>query len=343
MGRRTNIEWADSTLNLWFGCTKVSPACDHCYAEAWAKRSGLAQWGPQAERVRAKHWLQELEAISRLAARAHRPWFVFVNSLSDIFDNAADPAWRAEAFAAFRMHPHLTFVLCTKRIGNAEAMIAAAGGLPPNCAILVTVIDQDEANRDVPRLLALKAKVRPAFVGLSLEPLLGPVDLQDIPLPDGRSMQALRGSIWRGSYWTEDCPVIDWVIVGFESGPGARVGHPAWARDLRDQCSVHGSAFLFKQWGEYVPVHYDSDDRPDVEPTVAVAFNGAVDLQKPFTLPPISGERPRWRQMAKVGKKAAGRRLDGQLHDARPSSARALSETARTTSSAVSAVQPLQG
>jgi protein gp37 len=341
----TKIEWADSTLNLWFGCTKVSPACDHCYAESWAKRSGLVGWGPHAPRVQAKHWREQLAAISRLALAARRPWFVFVNSLSDFFDNAAEDAWRAEAFTAFREHPSVTFLLVTKRIGNAEAMIAAAGGLPPNCALLITVIDQPEADRDIPKLLQLKASLSPAFVGVSVEPLLEAVDLAPWLDPEGlcegcdtpgcertdvpRAEQCPRNrAIYdyaEGPSDAEGCPAwiartprtLDWVIVGGESGPGARPMHPDWARDLRDQCAEAGASFLFKQWGEWAPGECSSSPQTRTQPTAdwfaegwlfsKVSPSEAADMS-------VDDEPTVWR----LGKKDAGRKLDGALHDARP-------------------------
>jgi len=309
MARSTSIEWADSTLNIWFGCTKVSAACDHCYAEAWSKRSALVKWGPGETRVQAKHWREELEAISRLAAKAGRPWFVFVNSLSDFFDNEADDALRAEALAAFRLHPRVTFILLTKRIGNAHGMLVRAGGLPPNCAAMITAIDQEEASRDIPKLLVLKQWHWPAFVGVSIEPQLGPIDLTDLDtmaLRHCERIDALRG-IGKDflGVAARQLPRLDWVICGFESGPKSRPGHPEWARALRDQCDAAGVAFLFKQWGEWAACQSSDGEWP-------TDAHGHVRLDPDGSLSP-SG----W-PMQKVGKKHAGRRLDGETYDARP-------------------------
>ena len=293
MGIETGIEWADSTLNIWFGCTKITPACDFCYAEAWAKRSGLVKWGNHP-RVAAKHWRKALADISKKALKKGGPHFVFVNSLSDFFDNQADPALRAEALEEFRKHPHLTFLLLTKRPQNIIPLIAplanaaleseisrSMSGLQPprafepwewphNVAIGTTIEDRKRLEKNAPALADAIVALNPAFGFWSVEPLL-----EDL----GNVEAYLCGPA-----------AIAWMIVGGESGGNARPTHPAWVRPLRDSCLRMGVAFLFKQWGTW---HADALLHTD-----------------------LAGNCPPPRM--KIGKKLAGRLLDGIEHNDRP-------------------------
>jgi protein gp37 len=176
--------------------------------------------------------------------------------------------------------------------------------LYPNVWLGATITSQEEADRDIPKLLALDARVR----FLSMEPLLGPVDLvpylYDIHLPVGQALH--------------------WVIVGGESGPGARAMHPAWARNLRDQCAAAGVAFLFKQWGEWVP---RSDCYHTFEDGKSCADYDPGATQWPCIRLTESGHDGRQlgnedggddAYMQRIGKKAAGRLLDGRTHDGFP-------------------------
>lgn len=300
----SKIEWCDHTFNPWMGCTKVSPACDHCYAEVSGparvhRARGVEMWGPQGQRVRtsAANWRQPLRwnaEAQRLGVR----YRVFCASLADVFDNAVPDEWRLDMFQLIGDTPNLDWLLLTKRIGNAEGMYQAAMGpswadnaaWPSNVWIGATVVNQAEANRDIPKLLAVPAAKR----FLSMEPLLehvivfsldGPVDV-----PHGAKSP------------------IDWVIVGGESGPHARPMHPAWVRDMADQCAEAGVAFFFKQWGEFMPpesasTRYPANDWRDVVDSTGatrpVRFVGDAVLESS-------------RQVVRVGKKAAGRLLDGR-------------------------------
>jgi protein gp37 len=209
MSDQTGIEWADSTFNPWMGCTKVSPACDHCYAERDTKRFGRVEWGQGKPRVRtsAGNWKKPLQwntqafvecpecqwrgewreadvrngccpscnHLPRLFKPARRR--VFCASLADVFDNEVDPAWRDDLFALIESTPNLDWMLLTKRIGNVQNMlrqILRLNGLPPNVWLGATICNQEEADRDIPKLLAVPAAVR----FLSMEPLLGAVDIE---------------------------------------------------------------------------------------------------------------------------------------------------------------------
>ncbi len=319
MSENTKIEWCDATVNHWAGCTAISPACDNCYAKRMAGRLWGTQWGPAQPRHQFAGADEALRALDRKAKRLGRPLRVFHNSLSDFFDNEVPVQWRISAMRSIVETPNLIHILLTKRIGNAAAMLDVAfravhgqrekwaDNVPSNVWIGATIVNQPEADRDIPKLLAMPAAKR----FLSMEPLLGPVDLTAVkhtvsPGFFGDSLEwHHRPHDERYTKW----PGIDWVIVGGESGPGARPIHPDWARSLRDQCEAAGVPFLFKQWGEWLPA---KDGRSITGPTLVL--EGAA----PFT------DHPQWhgfedgQRVARVGKKAAGRLLDGRTWDEVP-------------------------
>lgn len=315
MAETTNIEWCDATFNPWLGCTKVSPGgCANCYAEvstpARVKRAaGVETWGPHGQRQRtsAHNWKQPL-AWNAKAEREGRRLRVFCASLADVFDNAVPPVWRADLFKLIGDTPHLDWLLLTKRIGNVGNMIPFGWqdfGCPPNVWIGATVVNQEEANRDIPKLLDVPARVR----FLSIEPMLGPVYVEDIPDPAGGvCLKPLAGLRWvgNGQGRSEVRSLggrIDWVICGGESGHEARPMNPHWARNLRDQCASSNVAFLFKQWGEWLP----GSQARDVGDQMAVV--GACTRGYRWD----DGTHS-WR----IGKPAAGRLLDGITHDGFP-------------------------
>ncbi len=325
MAENTKIEWAHHTFNPWTGCTKVGPGCDHCYAEGWAKRSGQVEWGPGAVRRRTSeaNWRKPL-AWNAEAARLGIRYRVFCASLADVFDNEVPAEWRADLFDLIARTPHLDWLLVTKRIGNVGRMVEAATcmtHLPGNVWLGITVVNQAEADRDIPKLLATPAAVR----FLSMEPLLGPVDMARW-LDDGSNEMALAST-------------LSWVIVGGESGPGARPMHPQWARDIRDQCEAAGVPFLFKQWGEWETGFQRSDGTPVFrqfdthEQWVAKAaswVNGGICLDRNGKQLQRGADMAEARDagnfpvtiMHKVGKKKAGRLLDGREHNGYPGGAR---------------------
>ncbi|WP_065321738.1 phage Gp37/Gp68 family protein [Tritonibacter mobilis] len=181
----TKIEWTDFTVNFWEGCQKVGPGCDHCYAEARDTRfTGGKHWGPGAPRRKVKGGIAKLRKINRDAEAfhaAHGRWpRVFCSSLSDVFDKAVDPEWRREACAEIEAADNTRIQMLTKRIGNVLKMVPATwlqDGWPSHVGLMITVVNQEEANRDVPKLLDLKTRFGIPWVGLSMEPLLGPVDI----------------------------------------------------------------------------------------------------------------------------------------------------------------------
>ena len=288
MGANSKIEWTDHTFSPWTGCTKVSPACDHCYAEGWAKRSGHVEWGSGQPRRRTSdaNWLMPLKWNREAERTGVRPR-VFCASLADVFDNAVDPQWREDLFDLIAATPNLDWLLLTKRIGNVGNMLPVPFDFDkhfPNVWLGATVVNQEEADRDIPKLLDVPARVR----FLSMEPLLGPVDLRALQYGEGE-IDALKPyqwedviAAWRDTTpeWVEDFEdwfgvtlndglsgpmhaALDWVIVGGESGHGARPMSPDWARSIRDQCEEAGVALFVKQMGGSRDKRGELFDLPD--------------------------------------------------------------------------------
>lgn len=314
MGENTKIEWARHTFNPFYGCQKVSPACGSCYAEAWAKRSGLVGWGPHAPRRRSSPtaWKEPLkwDKAARAAGERHS---VFGPSLGDPFDNQIDPEWRCDYFDLIRATPNLIYLLLTKRPQNIIKMVDAVGLLPDNVALGTTVEDQPRADQNIPHLLAAKAAVSPLFVFLSCEPMLGSTNLAAIRAPHWaltQTMNALTGACSPSLAGIAPVGWIDWVICGGESGPNARPMHPAWARALRDQCATAGTPFFFKQWGAWHPHNFDSNlslkGEVCVWPDSHTGAGGANDHAGAGA------------EMDRVGKERAWWILDGVEHKAFP-------------------------
>ncbi|WP_186239378.1 phage Gp37/Gp68 family protein [Burkholderia gladioli] len=246
---------------------------------------------------------------------------VFCASLADVFDNAVPAAWRRDLAALIEATPALDWQLLTKRIGNAAAMLVDMfpAGTPDHVWLGATVVNQAEADRDVPKLLATPARVR----FLSIEPMLGPVDL-------GRAWhgEAAVGGRCPGRYLPAlrevPRPSISWVIAGGESGPGARPAHPDWFRSLRDQCAEASVPFLFKQWGEYLPwTHFHSaciDDRPEQTRFQTMEWIGDqwADIGYPLAADSADGDIDGLQCVGRVSKRAAGRLLDGVEHNGFP-------------------------
>jgi protein gp37 len=246
MAENSKIQWTTHTFNPWVGCTKVSPGCDHCYAEAMMDtRMKRVTWGAGNPRLRTgePYWRQPLRwnEKAKAAGERHR---VFCASLADVFDNEIDPAWRGDLFDLIYRTPDLDWLLLTKRIGNAAAMIEEARVsrvyLPrwwpwPNVWLGATVVNQEEADRDIPKLLAAPAAVR----FLSIEPILGPISLRWLIGP--------RRDRATNEY--DGLRALDWVIVGGESGPKARPTIIGWVRDIVRECMTAGVPVFVKQLG----------------------------------------------------------------------------------------------
>lgn len=286
MSEKTAIEWCDATFNPWIGCTKISPACDDCYAarSTPARAMGIA-WGPGEPRRRTAEstWAAPKRWAKAAAKAGHRPR-VFCASLADWLDNEVPIAWLLEMLDLIRCTPELDWLLLSKRIGNwprrlsdawdegmhpvrvTEDRVALlqwiedwlADKPPANVWLGATVATQEEADRDVPKLLAVPARVR----FLSIEPMLGPIDLTNIRVPlAGESytegnVLVHKSCLDRGA----PRPAIDWVICGGESGPKARPLHVEWMHSLVAQCASAGVAVNVKQLGR--KVHSGGTTRP---------------------------------------------------------------------------------
>ena len=225
MAENTKIQWADHTYNPWIGCTMVSPACDHCYAEAWDRR-GMQQkasrWGAHATRTRTKT-RPNLRKWNRKAAEHGIRYRVFCASLADIGDNhrSIEPSWRRDLVSDIRAYQNLDFLLLTKRPQNiAKLYPDLMENWPANAWMGVSTENREEMLRRGEALAALPARI----TFWSAEPLLE--DLGQIP------------------------PGImpSWIITGGESGTDYRATNPDWVRSLRDQCAHAGVPFLLKQW-----------------------------------------------------------------------------------------------
>jgi protein gp37 len=351
---KTTIEWtknddgsAGRTWNVVTGCDKTSPGCDHCYAENIARRFAGGPGFPNGFAVTVHP--------ERLTAplRWRKPTRVFVNSMSDMFHAGIPDELIAQMFAVMAATPQHTYQILTKRHGRMRSLLnsptfeiqvfqASADlelrvPLAPswplrNVHVGVSVEDQKWADIRIPALIDTPAAVR----FLSCEPLLGPIDL--------------IGDVHAGHDWytdfgqpvcltcsTEDTTVayferehrihgIDWVIVGGESGPGARPMHPDWARSLRDQCNEAEVPFFFKQHGEWAP-------RSGLAPEELVNL---WDEKRVTYVHPADGRTQShgdwgmhdhlegWAAVQRVGKHAAGRELDGRTWDEMPRVAEAV-------------------
>lgn len=340
--RDTGISWTDETWNPVVGCSIVSPACTNCYAMGMAARiermsGGATHYAGTTRTVNGKPvWTGTLarapDHILTAPLRWKRPRRVFVNSMSDLFHEDMPEEWIDDVFAVMALSPQHTFQVLTKRPERMQAYLCddwakrarlavegltlpvlskAAGDAQDrlrrytasdfphpleNVWLGVTAEDQARADERIPLLLVTPAAVR--FV--SAEPLLGPIDYRRIKLTDT--------STYNGSLVTVDvlsARYLNWIIVGGESGPSSRPTHPDWVRSIRDQCVEAGVAFHFKQRGDWSWLEPDDGEWPTDMPS--------------FCRLGVDGRRsPDGWPMQKVGKRFAGRTLDGKIHDAFP-------------------------
>lgn len=258
MGENSLIQWTDHTFNPWRGCHKISEGCKNCYAEALVtKRQGLPVWGQDAARkVAAESTWQNPVKWNRDAARDGVKRRVFCASLADVFEDYRGPdrlaisAARERLFALILSTPNLIWLLLTKRPENVRHMVPPAWlqAFPANIWIGCTAENQDRAEQRVPHLLSVPAVVR--FV--SYEPALGPVDWTRLRmLPVDSDPQAYLNALTGHVAGPDDVLShhIDWLIVGGESGPGARPFNPVWADWAVSQCKTAGVPVFVKQMG----------------------------------------------------------------------------------------------
>lgn len=351
MSDKSIIEWTDATWNPITGCSVVSAGCKHCYAMKLAgtrlqrhrSRAGLTvdtKSGPVwTGEVRLNgEWLDQ-------PIRWARQRMVFVCAHADLFHGSVPDEWIDTIFGVMwaclygrnEQDGHI-FQVLTKRAERmrdyfktdrreswARAAVNYGGGIDPDGIwdqvagfdgphpriwLGVSVENQEAADERIPMLLDTPAAVR----WISAEPLLGPINLRAVEHPNYSVLaDSLAGIDSRGTGWGKSIqpgPVLDWVVVGGESGPCSRPMHPEWARDLRDQCAEAGTPFMFKQWGEYSGADGITAKARDWK---MVDDNGRTLQEAGSTknMGPVI-------HMAKIGKKAAGRLLDGIEHNGFP-------------------------
>jgi protein gp37 len=334
MADNSAIEWTDATWNpirarnlktgkKGWHCEHASTGCEHCYSEGFNKRLGTGLPFKPGHRADIEIFLDENVLTQPL--RWKKPRMIFVCSMTDLFADFVPDEWIDKMFAVMALCPQHTFQLLTKRAKRmrdymtrggptlqtlaevpqvGQGIMTANTDWPlPNVWLGVSTERQEEADERIPLLLRTPAAVR--FI--SSEPLLGPIDMH---------------------LWMLTNPAIDWVIAGGESGPHARPMHPGWARDLRKQCRAASVPFFFKQWGEYLPVGQTLPGYGKVHGATAVKpgrmklHYGGTPKEHPkhaFAERGIDfASTTDGRLTFRVGKKTAGRLLDGELHNAMP-------------------------
>ncbi len=315
----SKILWTDQTWNPIIGCSKVSPGCDNCWAERMAARQAAMACGslnfmtkgimtdaqkaytkvaklwhdPNDERTYWKGWNGKTEFVeSPLQKPLHwkKPRMIFVCSMGDLFHESVRFSWIEKVMSVIEECPQHTFQVLTKRPHiMAEYFNGLGKGFELSCLhnlwLGVTAENQEQADIRIPILLQIPAAKRFVFV----EPMLG-----EIKLP-----------YYLTDYSTGSCTLLDWVICGGESGPGARPIHPDWARGLRDQCKEAGVPFMFKQWGEW----------GNCTSSVTCRSCDVIDRKRRF-----EWKCANYKTLCsiKVGKKKAGRLLDGVEHNEFP-------------------------
>lgn len=236
------IEWTHHTFNPWIGCTKVSAGCANCYAETLMDtRYGRVKWGKGHPRQRTSvtYWKHPRKWNMEPTRRR-----VFCASLADVFDEEVADEWRDDLFSLIYDCQNIDWLVLTKRPKKALDYLLGTSGAGANhfestfknVWLGVSVENQEQAQKRIPILMQIPAKVR----FLSVEPQLGPVDLA--------AVDALASQPW---------PALHWVICGGESGKGKRLFNEDWARLLRDQCSQSGIAFFMKQIDKVKPIPAD--------------------------------------------------------------------------------------
>lgn len=284
MSDKTAIEWSDATWNPVTGCTKVSPGCDHCYAETFAER-----W----RGTPGHHFENGFDLTLRperlgQPIRWTRPRRIFVNSMSDLFHEGVPDEFIARVFAVMAVARQHTFQLLTKRHGRMRSLLnrpefraqveAAIRGVVaeyspdqvwfrawplPNVWVGVSVEDQKRADLRVPALLGTPAAVR----WISAEPLLGSVDLGQVWNFCPKHDRPGQADGWGFCVNCPDMRGLDWIVAGGESGPGARPMRSEWAESLRDQCARAGVPFFMKQAGTVLARSWECADRKGGDPS----------------------------------------------------------------------------
>lgn len=313
---KSNIQWTEETWNPVAGCSRVSPGCQHCYAEVMAKRlAAMGQKKYQGTIDKNGRWSGVMNRADdkgfNAPLRNKKPTVYFVNSMSDLLHENITIETLTDIFEIMARTPQHTYQVLTKRADRLwllDHQIAPGVAYRlnrqrepnfwplPNVWLGVSVENQQYADERIPYLLQTPAAVR----FLSCEPLLGPVDLWSAKYPWPNA----GAGVGNAFAWGKG---INWVIVGGESGHGARPMHPDWVRRIRDDCHAGYTAFFFKQWGEFVPAN-QFVDVPGNGEWGTIGINGHY---MKFT--------SNYNELIyRMGKHAAGRLLDGRTWDEFP-------------------------
>jgi protein gp37 len=313
----SKIEWTEKTWNPITGCTKISEGCRNCYAEPMANR--LQAMG----QIKYTHGFEKVvchEKALEEPLKWKKPCKIFVCSMADLFHDDVPFDFIAKIFETMEKCPQHTFIVLTKR---PERMVEFIGGTSgaglsapplPNVWFGVTAENQEQADKRIPILLQIPAAKR--FV--SIEPMLGPIDLtdlaEDFPGKGHTDEDIQGGGGHMDALYYDGNPIddpryegatLDWVIVGGESGKNARPIHPNWVKTIRDQCNTEDIPFFFKQWGEW-KTEYREGTKVDMEylkDNQTVAMGDGKTNHVLYT---------------RVGKKKAGRLLDGKEYSEAP-------------------------
>jgi protein gp37 len=342
MGDATGIEWTDATWNPIVGCSIKSPGCTNCYAMAMAARiekmqPGSHYAGTTQPSKAGPVWTGKLalapERILTQPLAWRKPRNIFVNSMGDLFHENARDEDIDKAFAVMALTPQHTYQVLTKRAERMAAYLADA-----HTRIAIATMEAAPINRDISDVGLVFAPHRTPSTYLDRWPLqnvlLG-VSVEDerrarerwLPLSDIASYG------WRTfvSYEPAIGPVdwsgwqfLSWLISGGESGPHARPSHPDWHRTARDFCAAHGIPYFFKQWGEWEKAVDRGYEDPDWRLDYSRTFADQGEMRWLNLAGGCGFHGERFHVMRRVGKRAAGRQLDGIEHNAMPQTARLL-------------------
>ncbi len=291
---KSKIEWTEKTWNPVTGCAKVSAGCKNCYAER--------DWCRLSANPKTVYFGRKFTDVMCHPERLLTPFFwkkpakVFVNSMSDLFHEDASDRFILDVFGTMATLQQHTFQILTKRPERMKKFLDSISetffkNMPlPNVWLGVSVEDQKTADERIPLLLDTPAAVR----WVSVEPLLSKIFISPFLVSKFTQKGYLNGNAFIMSHNSNK---LDWVVVGGESGSKARPMHPYWVRSIRDQCKDAGVPFLFKQWGSYAPISTTTGAQ--------ILPFGQYNTSTGFGF-------------KKVNKKAAGRLLDGVLHDEYP-------------------------
>jgi len=338
MAKYSRIEWTDATWSPVTGCAPISEGCQNCYAKRMSKRIAGRCGYPADEPFRVTLHPERLEE----PLKWKKPRRVFVCSMGDLFHEQVPDEYITKVWEIMNNASHHTFLVLTKRPQRMKDFLARLGwyihdrdGYPmeavldeggkytlKNVWLGVTAENQQRTDERIPILLQIPAAVR--FV--SVEPMLGPVDLTNIKFDRWTTSNVLEGcGVKTGPGYVGQsipnfhCEKIDWVICGGETGPGARPIHPDWVRSLRDQCQDSGVPFFFKQWGTWKPVEQvEHGLLPDDEHRSRSHM--VIDLKgEDWTgAGGYKFAQPGWHFERTGKKKKAGRLLDGEIWDEMP-------------------------